>query len=80
MMERKPLRFPKDITVYKKPAINFSADHTVGCSPLLVDFSSSLSAGDGTITGAIWNFGDGNSQSTTSVRFQIFISFLEFIQ
>ncbi len=56
----------KDITVYKKPAINFSADHTVGCSPLLVDFSSSLSAGDGTITGAIWNFGDGNSQSTTS--------------
>ncbi len=56
----------KNITVYKKPAINFTADHTVGCSPLLVDFSSTLSAGDGTITGAIWNFGDGNSQNTTS--------------
>jgi gliding motility-associated-like protein len=51
----------KSITVYKKPQINFTPDRTVGCSPLLVNFTSSLSAGDGTITGAIWNFGDGNS-------------------
>jgi len=56
----------KIITVFKKPTIVFTASRTVGCSPLLVNFASSLVAGDGTITGAIWNFGDGNSQSTTS--------------
>jgi gliding motility-associated-like protein len=56
----------KTITVYKKPIINLSAARTVGCSPLLVNFNSVISPGDGTITGAIWNFGDGNSQTTTS--------------
>ena len=55
----------KTITVYKKPTINFTASRTVGCSPLAVNFTSSLIAGSGTITGAIWNFGDGNSQNTT---------------
>jgi len=56
----------KTITVYKKPAINISAAQTVGCAPLFVNFSSVVSPGDGTITGSIWNFGDGNSTSTTS--------------
>src|SRR5664279_1398718 len=56
----------KTITVYKKPTINFTASRTVGCSPLLDNFSSSLVAGSGTITGAFWNFGDGNSLSTTA--------------
>jgi gliding motility-associated-like protein len=54
----------KIITVYKKPAINISAAKTVGCAPLQVDFTSVLTPGDGTITGAIWNFGDGNTQNT----------------
>lgn len=56
----------KTITVYKKPTINFNASRTVGCSPLSVDFNNSLVAGSGTISGAVWNFGDGNSQSTTA--------------
>ena len=56
----------KIITVFKKPAINISAAKTVGCAPLFVDFTSVVTPGDGTITGSIWNFGDGNSQSTTS--------------
>lgn len=56
----------KVITVFKKPAINLTAARTVGCTPLLVNFTGVLSPGDGTITGAIWNFGDGNSQSTTT--------------
>src|SRR4029077_12246979 len=51
----------KTITVFKKPTINFNASRTVGCSPLSVDFNNSLVAGSGTITGAVWNFGDGNS-------------------
>jgi gliding motility-associated-like protein len=56
----------KIITVFKKPAINITAARTIGCAPLLVNFTSVVSPGDGTITGSIWNFGDGNSQSTTS--------------
>jgi gliding motility-associated-like protein len=56
----------KIITVYKKPVINISALHAIGCIPLLVNFNSVVSPGDGTITGAIWNFGDGNTQTTTS--------------
>jgi gliding motility-associated-like protein len=56
----------KIITVFKKPTINLSAAQTVGCAPLVVNFSSVVSPGDGTITGSIWDFGDGNSQSTTS--------------
>ncbi len=56
----------KVITVFKKPAINISALKTIGCSPLVVNFTSVVTPGDGTITGAIWNFGDGNSQSTTT--------------
>ena len=56
----------KTITVFKKPAINISATPTVGCTPLFVNFTSVVNPGDGTITGSIWNFGDGNSQSTTS--------------
>jgi gliding motility-associated-like protein len=56
----------KTITVYKKPDISISAAPTVGCAPLMVDFSSTVTPGDGTITGSIWNFGDGNSTSTTS--------------
>ena len=56
----------KAITVYKKPALNFSASSTVGCSPLLVNFSSVVTPGDGTITGYFWDFGDGNTLSTNS--------------
>lgn len=56
----------KTITVFKKPVINLSAAQTIGCAPLLVNFSSVVSPGDGTITGSIWDFGDGNSQNTTS--------------
>ncbi len=56
----------KIITVFKKPTINLSAAQTVGCAPLVVNFSSVVSPGDGSITGSIWDFGDGNSQNTTS--------------
>ena len=54
----------KTITVYSKPTISFNASRTVGCSPLLDNFNSSLNPGSGTITGAVWNFGDGNSLNT----------------
>ena len=56
----------KIITVYKKPVISLSAVPTVGCSPLLVNFTSVVIPGDGSFTGAIWNFGDGNFLNNTS--------------
>src|SRR6478752_3769179 len=62
----------KIITVFKKPAINISAARTVGCAPLHVDFTSVLTPGDGTITGALWNFGDGNTQSSTGAATNIY--------
>jgi len=56
----------KQITVYKNPALNFTASRTVGCSPLVVNFNSVVNPGDGTITGYFWDFGDGNTLSTGS--------------
>jgi gliding motility-associated-like protein len=54
------------ITVYKGPSISFASSTTVGCSPLLVNFSSAVIPGDGTITGYFWDFGDGNTLSTNT--------------
>lgn len=47
------------ITVYKKPVVSFKADLVKGCSPLLVNFTSTSSPGDGTISNYFWDFGDG---------------------
>ncbi|MEX6687886.1 PKD domain-containing protein [Danxiaibacter flavus] len=47
------------ITVYKKPVVSFKADVIKGCSPLVVNFTSTSSAGDGTISNYFWDFGDG---------------------
>ena len=56
----------KVITVYKKPNITIASDRYVGCVPLLINFTDVVDPGDGTVTGAIWTFGDGNSQTTTA--------------
>jgi gliding motility-associated-like protein len=48
------------ITVYENPAIAFTATPSEGCAPFNVNFSDKSSAGSGTITGWIWDFGDGN--------------------
>jgi gliding motility-associated-like protein len=56
------------ITVYKGPLIGFSSNTTTGCTPLAVNFTSVASPGDGTITGYFWDFGDGNTISTSSTN------------
>ena len=56
----------KQITVYKKPVVDFQPSTTLGCSPLAVTFTSSSSAGDGTIRDYFWDYGDGNTQKTTT--------------
>ncbi|MCW3089933.1 MAG: internalin [Ferruginibacter sp.] len=48
-----------DITVYKKPAVDFSVSTVKGCAPLPVSFTANASAGDGSISNYLWDFGDG---------------------
>lgn len=48
-----------DITVYKKPTVDFSVSPTKGCAPLVVSYTANASAGDGTISNYLWDFGDG---------------------
>ncbi len=50
--------------VYAKPAPNFALTPTVGCSPLPVTFTNNSIAG----STYVWNFGDGNSASTTNAN------------
>ncbi len=48
-------------TVYKKPTIEFAVSVQKGCAPLAVAFTSSSSAGDGTLAASFWDFGDGTT-------------------
>lgn len=48
-----------EITVYKKPVVDFSVDVTKGCMPLAVTFISHSEPGDGTLASYTWDFGDG---------------------
>jgi gliding motility-associated-like protein len=54
------------LTVFKTPAISFTASSTVGCAPLKVNFNSTINPGDGTITNYFWDFGDGNTLANSS--------------
>lgn len=53
----------QQVTVYKKPTADFTLTPTSGCLPLDVKFTSTTNAGDGTISGYFWDFGDGQTQS-----------------
>ena len=52
-----------NVTVYKKPQVSFSADVSKGCLPLPVTFTSTSTAGDGTISNYFWDFGDGSTEA-----------------
>lgn len=51
------------ITVYGKPVVNFSASPSAGCAPVVVQFTDSSTAGSGTISSWLWDFGDGAAQT-----------------
>jgi len=51
------------ITVYALPSVNFSASTLSGCFPLPVQFTNASTAGSGTISSYLWDFGDGNSSA-----------------
>jgi gliding motility-associated-like protein len=50
------------ISVYKKPVADFSPSIVKGCVPLQVTFTSNSQAGNGSISGYYWDFGDGTTQ------------------
>ncbi|MEO6537964.1 MAG: PKD domain-containing protein [Ferruginibacter sp.] len=51
----------KFIIVYALPSVSFSANSITGCYPLPVQFFNTSTAGSGTITKYLWDFGDGNT-------------------
>ena len=52
------------ITVFAQPAVNFTATPLTGCFPLPVCFTDQSTAGSGTVTNWLWDFGDGNNSTS----------------
>ena len=53
----------QQVTVYNKPTVDFSARPVKQCRPEPVEFTSSSTAGSGTISNYFWDFGDGITQA-----------------
>lgn len=51
------------ITVFPSPTSNFSADITLGCAPVRVNFRDLSSTPQGTIVSWEWDFGDGGTST-----------------
>jgi gliding motility-associated-like protein len=60
----------RQISVYKRPTVDFSFDTKKGCLPLSVNFTASATPGDGTIANYFWDFGDGNTLQTPAAQIQ----------
>lgn len=55
------------VTVYNNPTVAFNiTSGTKGCAPLPAGFSSTSTAGSGTIAGYFWDFGDGTTLGGTT--------------
>ncbi len=54
------------ITVFALPTVNFTGTPTTGCFPLNVQFNDASTAGSGTITNWLWDFGDGNTSTASN--------------
>ncbi len=51
------------ITVYAAPVINFTQSTAAGCFPLKINFTNQTTAGSGTVSSYLWDFGDGTTST-----------------
>lgn len=51
------------INAYASPVIDFTQSAAVGCFPLKVAFTNQSTAGSGTATSYLWDFGDGTTST-----------------
>ncbi len=51
------------INVYCQPTVNFTYNNSGGCPGTCVNFTNNSTAGSGTISGILWDFGDGNTST-----------------
>ncbi|WEK34711.1 MAG: PKD domain-containing protein [Candidatus Pseudobacter hemicellulosilyticus] len=58
--------FSRQLTVYQRPAADFSVSKARVCLPDPAVFTGSSAAGSGAITSYYWDFGDGNTQKSTT--------------
>ncbi|MBS1748592.1 MAG: PKD domain-containing protein [Bacteroidetes bacterium] len=56
----------KSFSVYKQPVVDFSFTITKGCAPIGIGFKASATPGDGSLSKYIWDFGDGNIDSSSN--------------
>jgi len=54
----------KSIIIYNSPVASFSVSKTAGCSPLSVTVKDNSTPGSASITGWVWDFGDGDTSSS----------------
>jgi gliding motility-associated-like protein len=55
----------KPITVNPNPTVTFTASDTINCSPLCVNFQSTVALSGGTIATYLWNYGDQGAFDNT---------------
>ncbi|MEP6747256.1 MAG: PKD domain-containing protein [Bacteroidota bacterium] len=61
----------KTISVYAKPVVNdFTVSPVKGCLPVNTTFTATAAPGSGSLTGYLWDFGDGNTQQGFSASQQ----------
>lgn len=56
-----------NITVYKRPTVDFTVDKIKGCVPFKVTYTSKSTANDGDIRNYFWDFGDGTTKSGSNI-------------
>ncbi|MFT3678928.1 MAG: PKD domain-containing protein [Ferruginibacter sp.] len=57
-----------ELTVYKKPIVDFNINKVKGCAPFEVNFTANATAGDGTVSNYLWDFGDGETTQGGSYK------------
>jgi gliding motility-associated-like protein len=58
-----------DVSIFKGPVADFTADKLTGCPPLMVKFTSTSIPGDSEIATTLWDFRNGDNKEGTSILY-----------